>query len=84
MHSPQRMHFWRNFASGSDPGGRMSLEEARWEEGERRKKGMAIKPKREVKMSFLREMFTCLTSSAAGLKGKRIASVGQIEAQVKQ
>lgn len=62
----------------------MSLGEARLDAGEKRKKGTAIRPKREVKMSRLRERLTWGTLSGVDLMGKRMALVGQTALQVKQ
>jgi hypothetical protein len=58
------------------------LGEARLVDGERRKKGIAAIPKRDVKISFLLERSTRMISSGVDFTGKPTAPVGHMELQV--
>jgi hypothetical protein len=84
MHSPHLIHFFRNFSSGREPGGRISFSEALWEAGDSRKKGTAKTLTREVRSSFLRERSIVAIFSGLVFTGKPMALVGHTALHVKQ
>src|SRR5512143_2248318 len=87
MHWPHLTHLARNWGSGRAPGGRMSLSDALFLDGVRRKKGTAARPRNVVTRMRRRDRLTLdtlVSFSGWSLSGKPMAAVGQIAAHVWQ